>query len=66
MPAPPCPRPPSARQAVWLLLRAVDKLTPAQQQEMRHRLLATAPDVQEALRLLEAFGAGSVTVTARR
>ena len=53
-PAPPRPRPPSARQAMWLLLRPVDELTPAQQ-EMRRRLLAAAPDVQEALPLLEAF-----------
>jgi len=53
-PAPARPRPPSARQAVWLLLRPVEDLAPAQQ-TMRARLLATAPDVQTALPVLEAF-----------
>jgi transposase len=53
-PAPARPRPPSARQAVWLLLRPSEELEPAQQ-AMRERLLAAAPDVQAALPVLEAF-----------
>jgi transposase len=53
-PAPARPRPPSARQAVWLLLRPGEDLEPAQQ-AMRARLLAAAPDVQTALPMLEAF-----------
>jgi transposase len=53
-PAPARPRPPSARQAVWLLLRPDEALEPAQQ-AMRERLLAAAPEVAEALRLVAAF-----------
>jgi transposase len=53
-PAPARPRPPSARQAVWLLLRPSEDLEPAQQ-AMRARLLAAAPDVQAALPVLETF-----------
>ena len=55
-PAPPRLRPPSPRQAVWLLLRPMETLEPAQR-EMRRRLLAAAPEVQSALALLEAFRA---------
>ncbi len=53
-PAPARPRPPSARQAVWLLLRPVEALGPAQL-GMRERLLAAAPEVGEALPVLEDF-----------
>jgi len=53
-PAPPQLRPPSPRQAVWLLLRPCESLEPAQQ-TMRARLLAAAPEVREALTLLEEF-----------
>jgi len=53
-PAPPQLRPPSARQAVWLLLRPVEALKPTQQ-VMRARLLAAAPEVREGLTLLEEF-----------
>jgi transposase len=53
-PARPRPRPPSARQAVWLLLRPVDELEPARR-AMRERLLAAAPEVAAALRVVEAF-----------
>ncbi len=52
--APACPRPPSARQAVWLLLRPVEALGPARL-AMRERLVAAAPEVGEALPVLEAF-----------
>jgi len=55
-PAPPRLRPPSPRQAVWLLLRPCESLEPAQQM-MRAKLLAAAPEVREALTLLEAFRA---------
>jgi len=47
-PAPARPRPPSARQAVWLLLRPKEALTPARQC-LRERLLAAAPEVAAAL-----------------
>jgi transposase len=53
-PAPPQLRPPSPHQAVWLLLRPIAALEPAQQL-MRARLLAAAPEVREALTLLEEF-----------
>ncbi len=53
-PAPPQLRPPSPHQAVWLLLRPVAALEPAQQL-MRSRLLAVAPEVREALRVIEEF-----------
>ncbi len=52
--APPQLRPPSPHQAVWLLLRPITALEPAQQM-MRARLLAAAPEVQTALTLLEEF-----------
>jgi transposase len=53
-PAPPQLRPPSPHQAVWLLLRPIAALEPAQQL-MRGRLLAAAPEVRQALTLLEEF-----------
>jgi len=53
-PAPARLRPPSPRQAVWLLLRPFESLEPAQQ-TMRAKLLAAAPEVREALTLLEEF-----------
>jgi len=53
-PAPARPRPPSARQAVWLLLRPKEALTPARQC-MREQLLAAAPEVAAALPVLEDF-----------
>ncbi len=53
-PAPPQLRPPSPRQAVWLLLRPCERLEPAQQ-TMRVKLLSAAPEVYEALTLLEEF-----------
>ncbi|MBI3967132.1 MAG: ISL3 family transposase [Chloroflexi bacterium] len=49
-------RPPSSRQAVWLLLRPGTQLAPAEPL-MRHRLLAAAPTVQAALTVVEAFRA---------
>lgn len=52
--APARPRPPSARQAVWLLLRPVEALGPARL-AMRERLMAAAPEVGEALSVLEGF-----------
>ncbi len=52
--APARPRPPSARQAVWLLLRPIETLEPAQL-KMRERLLAAAPEVGGALPVLEDF-----------
>ena len=54
VPAPPCLRPPSPHQAVWLLLRPIAALEPTQQ-VMRERLLAAAPEVRAALTLLEEF-----------
>lgn len=54
VPAPPQLRPPSPHQAVWLLLRPIAALEPAQQM-MRARLLAAAPEVQTALAILEEF-----------
>jgi transposase len=53
-PAPPRPRPPSARQAVWLLLRPAADLEPAQRR-MRERVLAAAPEAQAALEAVAAF-----------
>jgi transposase len=53
-PAPPQLRPPSPHRAVWLLLRPVAALEPAQQL-MRARLLAAAPEVRAALTLLDEF-----------
>ncbi|MDQ2785707.1 MAG: transposase, partial [Chloroflexota bacterium] len=53
-PAPPRLRPPSPRQAVWLLLRPCERVEPAQQ-TMRAKLLAAAPEIREALMLLEEF-----------
>jgi transposase len=53
-PAPPRPQPPSARQAVWLLVRPLNELEP-EQQEMRGRLLAAAPEVEQALAVIVAF-----------
>lgn len=53
-PAPARPRPPSARQAVWLLLRPIEALGPAQR-ALRERLLAAAPAVQAALPVLADF-----------
>lgn len=47
-------RPPSARQAVWLLLRPREELT-APQQEMCTRMLETAPEIQTVLTLIEGF-----------
>lgn len=47
-------RPPSAQQAVWLLLNPLASLTPEQQQ-MRRRLLEAAPEVQQAWTALTAF-----------
>ena len=47
-------RPPSAAQAVWLLLLPLDRLTVAQQL-MRDRLLEAAPEVQQALDEITAF-----------
>jgi transposase len=44
----------SAAQAVWLLLRPSEALTPEEQQ-MRRRLLAAAPEVQSALEELLTF-----------
>ncbi len=52
--APARPRPPSARQAVWLLLRPIETLEPAQR-AIRERLLAATPEVGEALPVLEDF-----------
>ena len=54
VPAPPQLRPPSPRQAVWLLLRQSEQLEPAQRM-MRARLLAAAPEVRAAVTLLEEF-----------
>jgi transposase len=54
LPASPRPQPPSARQAVWLLLRPSEDLEPGQQ-VMRARLLAASPEIQEALALVETF-----------
>jgi transposase len=53
-PAPPRPRPPSARQAVWLLLRPIEDLEP-EQQKMRRRLLASTSELQDALTMILAF-----------
>lgn len=54
VPAPPQLRPPSPHQAVWLLLRPIAALEPAQQM-MRARLLAAAPELQTALAMIEEF-----------
>ncbi len=53
-PAPARPRLPSARQAVWLLLRPVEALGSARL-AMRERLVAAAPEVAAALPILEDF-----------
>ena len=53
-PAPDRLRPPSPRQAVWLLLRPEAALTAAQR-TMRDRLRAAAPVVAATLALLDAF-----------
>jgi transposase len=55
-PAPERLRPPSPRQAVWLLLRPEAEVTTAQR-AMRARLLAAAPEVGTALARLDAFRA---------
>lgn len=47
-------RPPSARQAVWLLLGAPDRLSETEQQ-MRERLLAAAPEVVDVLAVITDF-----------
>jgi transposase len=47
-------RPPSAAQAVWLLLLPLDRLTP-EQQVMRQRLLDAAPELQPAVHEILAF-----------
>jgi transposase len=47
-------RPPSAAQAVWLLLLPLERLT-ADQLVMRQRLLGAAPEVQQARHELTAF-----------
>lgn len=47
-------RPPSARQAVWLVLSAPDRLTETEHQ-MRERLLAVAPEVVEVLAVITDF-----------
>src|SRR5438094_344934 len=47
-------RPPSPRQAVWLLLKTTTKLT-IEQQRMGMSLLAAAPEVQTALNLHDEF-----------
>jgi len=47
-------RPPSAAQAVWLLLLPLDRLTP-EQHMMRQRLLEAAPELQQALHEIVAF-----------
>ena len=54
VPAPARLRPPSARQAVWLLLRPVEGLEPAQL-TMRARLLVAAVEVAAALPVVEEF-----------
>jgi len=53
-PAPARPRPPSARQAVWLLLRPVESLAPTQR-AMRERPRAAAPEAGAVLPVLEDF-----------
>ena len=47
-------RPPSAAQAVWLLLLPLDRLT-THQVLMRQRLLAAAPEIQQAVNEISAF-----------
>jgi transposase len=47
-------RPPSPQQAIWLLLRPTPTLT-LEQQRMRRRLLAAAPEVQTAVTVIEEF-----------
>jgi transposase len=47
-------RPPSAAQAVWLLLLPLDRLT-IEQQLMRRRLLEAAPEIRQALHETLAF-----------
>lgn len=47
-------RPPSPRQATWLLLKPEPKLT-EEQRAMRAKLLASAPDLQTGLSLIEDF-----------
>jgi transposase len=47
-------RPPSAAQAVWLLLLPHDRLT-AHQVLMRHRLLEAAPEIQHTVKEIGAF-----------
>jgi len=47
-------RPPSAAQAVWLLLLPLDRLT-AHQVLMRQRLLEAAPEIQHAVKEISAF-----------
>ena len=47
-------RPPSAAQAVWLLLLPLDRL-PIEQQRMRRRLLDAAPELQQVLQEITAF-----------
>jgi transposase len=47
-------RPPSAAQAVWLLLLSLDRLT-REQALMRQRLLDASPELQQALHEIMAF-----------
>jgi transposase len=47
-------RPPSAAQAVWLLLLPIDRLT-AHQVLMRQRLLESAPEIQQAVKEISVF-----------
>jgi transposase len=47
-------RPPSPQQAVWLLLHPLAKLTD-EQQGMRVKLLAAAPEIQTAWTLIDDF-----------
>jgi transposase len=46
--------PPSARQAVWLLLRPLDALT-IEEQHIRRRVLAAAPEVEQAHTAISTF-----------
>jgi transposase len=50
----PAMRPPSPRQATWLLLKPDGKLSD-EQRAMRTKLLAAAPEVQTALSVIEDF-----------
>ena len=51
--APAC-RPPSARQAAWLLLRPRDALT-VEEQQLRHRVLTATPEIEQAHVAIQAF-----------